>query len=357
MILKSILIQDLRNIEQANIEFNNRFNIIYGENGSGKTSLLEGIYLLSSGKSFRTSNTNKIVKQGTDCFTLFGRTTQPIEATIGLQKSSKQKTIKINGEAQNSAVNLAKSLPALIVTQDSHKLIDSGPQIRREFLDWGLFHVEHNFFNVWRAYRKLLKQRNSALSLKSSKSELDAWNISLAEIGETYSKYRRNYIDELSPYFQEYSSLLLNGQSFNLKYKKGWPKELNLLKCLSSHYERDIITGRTEYGPHRADFLITQDETDCKDRISRGQQKLLVYSLYLSQIAYVKNTVGTDTLLLLDDLGSELDLKHAKKLLKLLQERFTQVCITTANLESLPLEQLQDVKLFHVKHGTFESTN
>ena len=357
MILKSIQIQDLRNIEHAKLEFNNQFNIIYGENGSGKTSLLEGIYLLSSGKSFRTSNTHKIVKQGSDSFTLFGKTTQPTEATIGLQKSSKQKTIKINGETQNSAINLAKSLPALIVTQDSHKLIDSGPQVRREFLDWGLFHVKHDFVNVWRAYRKLLKQRNSALSLRSSRDELDAWNIGLSELGEKYSTYRSNYIAELSPYFQEYSALLLNEQRFNLKYKKGWPKELNLLKCLSSQYERDIITCRTEYGPHRADFLITQEDIDCKDRVSRGQQKLLVYSLYLSQIEYVKNSVGTDTLLLLDDLGSELDLNHATKLLKLLQERFSQVCITTANLESLPLEQLQDVKLFHVKHGTFESTN
>jgi len=357
MILKSIQIQNLRNIQTANIEFCDHFNIIYGDNGSGKTSLLEAIYLLSSGKSFRTSNSLKVIKQGTDSFTLFGKTEYPEEASIGLQKTSRDKTIKINGDRQTSAVNLAKTLPALIVTQDSHKLLDAGPQIRREFLDWGLFHVKHDFVDIWRSYRRLLKQRNGALSERARKDELDAWNISIAEIGEKYSAYRVNYVEDLSPFFAEYSLQLLGSSSFNLKYKKGWPKDNNLLNCLSSQYERDIITGRTEYGPHRADFVVTQDETDCKERVSRGQQKLLVYALYLSQIAYVKSTSNTDTLLLLDDLGSELDISHATKLLKLLEERFTQVCITTANLESLPLGELQKTNLFHVKHGTFKLMN
>lgn len=357
MILRSIQINNLRNIEQAKLEFGPYFNIIYGDNGSGKTSLLEGIYLLSTGKSFRTNNVQKIIRQNTDSFTLFGITSSPKESSIGLQKSASQRTIKIDGEAQQTAVDLAKSLPTLIVTQDSHKLLDAGPQNRREFLDWALFHVKHEFVDVWRDYRRQLKQRNFALSQKISRDSLQPWNAGLAKAGEMYSEFRQDYIKELRPFFEQYSSLLLDDEKYSLKYKKGWPKEVCLFECLSSQYEKDIITGRTEYGPHRGDFIVTQQQTDCKDRISRGQQKLLVYSLYLSQLAYVKSSSNTETLLLLDDLGSELDLNHATKLLKLLDDKFTQVCITTANLDSLPIDQLSDKKLFHVKHGTFELMN
>jgi len=358
MSLTNLRIQNVRNIKEANLEFGPQFNIFYGENGSGKTSLLEAVYLLSTGKSFRTSNIPKVIQNSTDYLLLFGKLDSKKNQNIGLRKTNdKLSEIHINGEKVNKLSELAQCLPTLVVTQDSHKLLESGPQWRREFLDWGLFHVKHDFGETWSNYRKILKQRNMALSSHASKKEIDAWNFNLAATGSKITSHRKEYISQLIPHFQKYSGSLLGEGEFQLKYKQGWPQDLDLLESLSSQYERDIITGRTEYGPHRADLTVLFNGKDSKDHVSRGQQKLLVYSLKLGQIALMNEMSNKDTLMLLDDLGSELDVIHASKLIVLLANYFTQVFITTANLETLPLNEVVNKKMFHVKHGTIESLN
>jgi len=356
MILKQIHIHDVRNISEAKIEFGNHLNILYGENGSGKSSVLESIYLLSSGKSFRSRQITKIIKENKKKLTLFGKLESADKTTtLGIEKSSSGHKIHINGESVNQISALAMCLPVLVVTQDSHKLLEAGPQWRRQFIDWGLFHVKHEFHAIWSNYRRLLKNRNQALLNKASKSEIEAWNEGLASYGSTYSELRQEYIEAVLPYFAKYTALLLDDENCNLIYKRGWPKDSDLLDCLNSQYERDRVSGRTAYGPHRSDVTVIMKDRDAKDHASRGQQKLLVYALNLAQIAYLKEISGKETLLLLDDLGAELDIDHSRKLLGLISDRFAQVCITTANLESLPLKEFQDLKLFHVEHGTIHS--
>ena len=353
MILKHIHIHNVRNISEAKIEFGNHLNILYGENGSGKTSVLESIYLLSSGKSFRSRHITKIIKENKNKLTLFGKLESADKTTnLGLEKSGSGYKIHINGESVNQISALAIRLPVLVVTQDSHKLLDSGPQWRRQFIDWGLFHVKHEFHSIWSRYRRSLKNRNQALVNKASKVEIEAWNEGLASYGETYSNLRQEYIKDVLPYFKEYVTLLLNDDDCDIVYKRGWSKEISLNDCLNGQYERDRISGRTAYGPHRSDLTVILKGKDAKDHVSRGQQKLLVYALYLAQIAYLKKVTEKETLLLLDDLGAELDKEHSHKLLSLISEQFSQVCITTANLTSLSLGELQDVRMFHVKHGT-----
>ena len=352
MILKQIHIHDVRNITEAKISFGNHLNILYGENGSGKSSVLESIYLLSSGKSFRSRHITKIIKENKNKLTLFGKLESADKAiTLGIEKSSSGHKIHINGETVSQISALAICLPVLVVTQDSHKLLEAGPQWRRQFIDWGLFHVKHEFHSIWSSYRRLLKNRNQALVNKATKAEIEAWNDGLATYGEQYSNLRQEYIKAVLPYFKEYTSLLLDDDDCDLIYKQGWSKDLSLIDCLNGQYERDRITGRTAYGPHRSDITVFMKGRDAKDHVSRGQQKLLVYALNLAQIAYLKQVSEKETLLLLDDLGAELDKEHSRKLLALISEQFSQVCITTANLESLPLTELQDVRMFHVEHG------
>jgi len=358
MILDEIRIHDVRNISEAKLEFGKHLNILFGENGSGKSSVLESIYLLSSGKSFRSTQITKIIQENKKKLTLFGKISgSGTSTTLGLEKSRSGHIIHINSEKINRISELAKCLPVLVVTQDSHKLLEAGPQWRRQFVDWGLFHVKHEFHAIWGNYRKLLKNRNLALSQQASIAEIDAWNEGLASYGETYSELRTEYIKSLSPYFENFATELLGKGDYELQYKRGWSLDISLLSCLQNNYERDRFSGRTEFGPHRADFILLVDQRDAKDHVSRGQQKLLVYALNLAQIAYIKQLSEKETLLLLDDLGSELDLEHSEKLLSLISSHFSQVCITTANIESLPLGKFKNIKMFHVKHGTIESVS
>ncbi len=353
MMLSSIKISNVRNIRQLSINFGPRFNIFHGENGAGKSAILEAIYLLSAGKSFRTHHIKKLISYEESQIILFAQVqdNDDVISNLGLLKSAKGNEIRINGEDVKSISELAIRLPVLVTTQDSHKLIDSGPQWRRQFLDWGLFHVKHEFLSVWKNYNKLLKQRNSALFNGCHRDELIAWDNSLAHYGQQYDQIRKTFINEFTPYFVEFSQYLLGKRAYNLVYQQGWPKDLIYAECLDKYREKDVASRRTEYGPHRADLRIEVDLQNSRDTASRGQQKLLVYALNFALIAYLEETKGIKTLMLLDDLGSELDPRHTAKLLRLLRDKFSQVCITTANLEALALDNYDDVKLFHVKHG------
>ena len=358
MLLDYIHIKDFRNIVEAKIQFGKQLNVFYGENGSGKSSVLESIYMLTTGKSFRTRQITKIIKEKENKLTLFGKLEQAgNKATLGLERSVRGHVIRINGETVTRFSALASCLPVLVITQDSHKLLEAGPQWRRQFIDWGLFHVEHNFLSIWLNYRKLLKNRNVALANGAKQAEIDAWNEGLASYGEAFTAQRQAYITGILPLFQDFTDILLGNRACNLEYRRGWPASSNLLDTLNSQYQRDIRRGRTSYGPHRGDLVVKINGYEAKDHVSRGQQKLLVNALYFAQISYLKKNSNKNTLILLDDLGAELDIGHARKLINLVATRFSQVCITTANLDSLPLDKNNKVKLFHVKHGDIKSVD
>lgn len=353
MLLQSVKISHVRNIQQLSIELGPRFNVFYGENAAGKTSILEAIYLLSTGKSFRSHQIRKIISYDADEITVFAKIKDNKEqqTNLGLRKTTQGYEIRINGDKTKNLSELASRLPILVTTQDSHKLIDSSPQWRRQFLDWGLFHVEHDFFTIWKNYRKLLKQRNSALQHSRPPEEIKIWDQSLGEYGQQYDQLRQHFISEFSPYFIEFSRYLLGKNEYNIEYSRGWPKGLSYQENLDKTFDRDYLHKRTEYGPHRADIHLYINSKHTRDSASRGQQKLLVYALNLALIAYLEDKTGSKPLMLLDDLGSELDPHHANRLLSLLWERFSQVCITTANLDTLPVNDFTELKLFHVEHG------
>lgn len=349
MIIERIHIFNVRNISEIDIRLGNHLNIFHGENGSGKTSILEAIYMLSSGKSFRSRKIRKIIKEHEDKLTIFA---QFDEVTMGLERSYSSRKMQVNGESVSKVSTLAKHFPVLIITQDSHRLFDSGPLNRRQFLDWGLFHVEHDFLSVWSNYRKLLKNRNVALSNNASESEIIAWDQGLVLYGSKYTDFRKSYLAKLLPHFIRYARLLFGNYSFDLEYKQGWSEDKSFGECLAEQYPKDRFARRTVYGPHRSDLIVKINNRDAKDHVSRGQQKMLVYALYFSQVTLLKEIHNKETLILLDDLGAELDVQHAQKLLSLVSELFSQACITTANIDSLPLAKFESVKMFHVEHGS-----
>jgi len=352
--LSEIRITNVRNITSASVHFGTKFNIFFGENGSGKTSVIESVYLLATAKSFRSTLVRKIINENNHSLTVFGRihgTTDTELINIGIEKTLDANTIRINGNSVKLLSELAECLPVLVIEQDSHKLLESGPQWRRKFVDWGLFHVKRDFTSIWSDYRQSLKQRNALLIQGATSDVIQSWTEGLVALGETYSLMREEYVKILSPYFINHVALLLGEDDYCISYRRGWPKDISLKHCMAIQLEKDRASCRTNYGPHRADLLVKKNGKDVRDFVSRGQQKLLVYALNLAQVSLLKDLQNKETMLLLDDLGSELDLTHSSKLLALLSQSFGQVCITTANLETIPIAGMEDVKLFHVKQG------
>jgi len=357
-VLTEISITNVRNINTALLPLGPKFNVFFGLNGSGKTSVIESIYLLATARSFRTTQVRKIINENNHSLLVFGRIQGLNGSTqIGVEKSLGTSSIRLNSKTIKVVSELAECLPVLVIEQDSHKLLEAGPEWRRKFIDWGLFHVKHDFTPVWTSYRKSLKQRNALLVQGASFDVIQSWTDGLTRLGESYSDMRQSYVEELEPYFIKYVDLLLSEQNFSLTYKKGWPKDVSLDECMSESLAKDMASFRTHYGPHRADLVIRRNGKDARDLVSRGQQKLLVYALNLAQVSLLKEVKDKDTILLLDDLGSELDVKHSSNLLTLLSDSFGQVCITTANLDSIPITEMENVKLFHVKHGSIEVIN
>ncbi|WP_455218130.1 DNA replication/repair protein RecF [Kaarinaea lacus] len=177
MAIKQLEVQHFRNITLAQINPENRLNFIFGDNGSGKTSLLEAIFCIGRGKSFRTHKTSTLIQAGNESFMVVGKITQHGRTdTIGMERSSQGSQIRISGKAIKTTSELTEQQPIALLEPGLHRLIEEGPEYRRKFVDWGVFHVEPGFGATWKAYRRALDQRNAALRDRWSKTAIDQWN-------------------------------------------------------------------------------------------------------------------------------------------------------------------------------------
>ncbi len=354
MPLTELHIRNIRNIAETRLNLSPGVTLFSGVNGSGKTSLLEAIYLLGTGKSFRTHRTEKIIRRGEQESTVFGRLSRENggEDSLGVKKDRTGLEIKKNQKPITNRSILASSLPLMVVTPNSHNLLEGGPQWRRRFVDWGVFHVEQRFSSHWNTFRRLLKQRNALLARQElERAELEAWDSAFVAVVEEITALRRAYLEALEPHAVFFLKALGFEESFDMSYQPGFSLGSSFGEQLAQGYVRDRAMKRTQLGPHRADIRFSFDGVDVRQWISRGQQKLLVYALFLAQNRYLRQTRGKEAILLLDDLSAELDEHRLNKLLVLLEKEFAQVLITTANKESLPKEFVDHARLFHVEQG------
>lgn len=358
MPLTELHIRNVRNIAESRLSLNPGVTLFSGVNGSGKTSLLEAIYLLGTGKSFRTHRTEKIIRRGEQESTVFGRISRQGggEDCLGVKKGRSGLEIKKNQKPIANRSILANSLPLVVVTPNSHNLLEGGPQWRRRFVDWGVFHVEHDFGSRWNTFRRLLKQRNALLARPElERAELEAWDAAFVTVVEEISTLRQAYLESLKPYVELFLEALGFEQGFEMTYQSGYSSASAFAEQLVQGFARDKAVKRTELGPHRADVRFSFDGVDVRQWISRGQQKLLIYALFLAQNRYLRQVTGKEAILLLDDLSAELDEYRLHDLLSLLEKEFTQVLITTANRDSLPKSFVDHVHLFHVEQGQVSS--
>lgn len=362
MSLTEVSIHNLRNIEQAKFNLSPELNLFYGENGSGKTSILEAVYLLSTGKSFRTSAHKNLIRDGEQAATVFGviRSLQESginkTSSLGVSKAVSSSDYRINGTPIKHRSELARLLPLLVVTPTSHQLLDAGPHWRRRYLDWGVFHVEHNFGQNWAMFKRGLQQRNSLLNkgirTRHEREMLRSIDLELGRLGGIIEEARDSYFSQLEPWLEKMIASLLDFEDLEFQLRQGTPQGLCFEDYLKQGVEQDMRRGRTVYGPHTADIKIRIGKYDAKELLSRGQQKLLVYALLLAQIAMFRSETGKQTILALDDVSSELDNHRLQQLLSLLREQFSQLLITSVKKDDLELDQFSECSLFHVKQGT-----
>jgi DNA replication and repair protein RecF len=353
MRIKSLGIRNLRLISAADIAAFGKLNLIFGPNASGKTSLLEAIYLLAASRSFRTPNMLELLRHGSDILQVTAKVVdlQGRIIPLGLERSREGLQLRAGGKRVNRASELAQWLPAQIIHPDSHLLVSGGPKGRRRFLDWGVFHVEPQFQSVWRRYDKALKQRNAALKARAQ-SPLDrVWDSELHETANEIDRLRRRYVEGLVETLPQFTEAIMGAQQFELEYDPGWDQSRSLLEELAHTLARDRKRGFTCSGPHRADLVFSHRGQPAAQIISRGQQKMLVVALFLAQAELLNRRTGRSSVLLFDDLAAELDAEHRQKTLLVLEGMSVQVFITALDKDVVRPTAGTDHKLFHVEHG------
>lgn len=363
MPLKRLSVTAVRNLHPVTIYPSPHINLIYGDNGSGKTSLLEAIHILGLARSFRSTRLQPVIQHQHDACTVFGELLldNGVVTSMGITRSKQADyQIRIDGQTVRSTAQLADTLPLQLINPDSFRLLEGAPKQRRQYLDWGVFHVEHQFLGTWQRLQKSLKQRNSLLRRgRIERSQMGPWEAELVASSERIDLFRRAYIAKLKPVFEDVLSQLVSLDDLTLSYFRGWDKDRDLQAVLDSQFDRDSQLGHTQAGPQRADLRLRIKGMNAAEVLSRGQQKLVVCALKIAQ-GYLLKERGRqqDCVFLVDDLPSELDEHHRGALCRLLEGLNCQVFITGVEAEQLARSWQKETLLtmFHVEHGHIAQT-
>jgi DNA replication and repair protein RecF len=384
--LVELTVDDLRCLEHAELQLHPGHNLIWGGNGSGKTSLLESIFLLGRGRSFRTRNSERLIRHGRDRLVVFGRTAggnDPGDSTcsdaglerlgigevnrspgnpadlmrsgipssltqaLGVQVSRADGTIaRISGATARSLTELTQAFPVQVIDPGVHKLVEEGGHRRRRWMDWAVFHVEHQFGDWWLRYTRILKQRNAAL--RTQPAQVSVWDAELARVGELIAESRRRFVESLLPYWRE-SVLALSGLEPELHYFKGWAQDVSLAEALAASKARDESKRLTHPGPHRADVIVRMNGRPAREVLSRGQQKLVAVAMTLAQLNLLQEATQTTPTLLLDDPAAELDGDHLRRFIEQVMRLQSQLVLTSLHSESHLFGTPN--RVFHVEQG------
>ena len=352
MILTQFQVITFRNLVSLTFSPSPGVNAIVGPNGVGKSSVLEAIHTLSAGHSFRTRKARELIAHNADSFTVSGLLQDRLgrEHRCGMRRSNTgDVTLRMDYEPVHSMATISRAIPVKALTPDSHALIQDGPTARRQFIDWGAFHFDADFFANWKLYRRALSQRNHALRTHSPTAEIVSWNDEFAAAGSWIDQCRTNYLNQLQPFFKHLLEQLTTSFTVNLAYKRGFSEERTLLETLEKNLSQHQRFRTTTDGPHRAELAMTVGEHPARQVLSRGQQKLVVYALHLAQLEVLHQDSDRHAIVLSDDLASELDRENLSQVLSLLASKPTQVFIAgTERLEQATNFDMLDGKLTRV---------
>jgi DNA replication and repair protein RecF len=362
--LKNLQIQKVRNLRQVRLPDFQQVNVFYGRNGAGKTSVLEAIHLLGMGRTFRGSGVRSLITHGESFCTVYGEVTVENDGdfsrcpgiAIGVQRElTGEAQIRIGGQPAGGLAELAVQFPLQVISAASFDLLTGAPNGRRQYLDWGVFHVEQRFYSEWKRFQRCIKQRNTLLRRgKIGEQELSVWTRDLAAAGTAISEFREAYFKLLVPRFIAIMAELAPSLvALELRYRKGWDKALTYADALQQGLSSDIEHGYTHIGPQRADIRVLSNGHLASETLSRGQQKLVVCGLKLAQGQLMSAAGRSGCTYLIDDLPSELDEQHSALVCSQLAGMGAQVfitCIQRDDVESMWPPGSRPA-LFHVEQG------
>lgn len=353
MKLDTLRIAGLRSLESVSLELPAGISVFIGANGAGKTSVLEAAYLLSHGRSFRAGTRDVLVRRGHSSLSVFAEVQSASGAVrrLGLGREGSRWSARVDGDTAASLGALVRECAVVCFEPGSHDLIAGSAEHRRQYVDWGLFHVEHDFIGQWRRYQRALKQRNALLRRGQADDALmEPWEIELAASGEAISAYRADYVAQVTPEVARLAQALLPELGdVSLRYRRGWDEEQSLADALAERRGRDIARGHTTAGPHRADFSVSFQRAPLREHLSRGQEKLTALACVLAQASLHAALVGDWPVICLDDLASELDQEHQAWVVSQLVGHDVQVLVTGTELPAALEGRASSV--FHVEHG------
>jgi DNA replication and repair protein RecF len=362
--LNRLQINHVRNLQQVKLQKLQQVNVFFGRNGSGKTSVLEAIHLLGMARSFRGNSIKSLIAHSQVGCTVFGNAVPSGPSPgagipLGVQRNrAGEAQIKVGGKAVRTVAELVEQFPLQVITADSFGLLTGSPGARRQYLDWGVFHVEHHFFSQWQRFQRCIKQRNKLLRRgKISDKEISVWTRDLADSGTAINSYREAYFKLLTPRFQAIMGQLAPSlPGLELRFRQGWDKHLCYGDALANSMESDLEQGYTHAGPQRADIRVTYDGHLAADTLSRGQQKLVVCGLKLAQGQLMSELGRGKCTYLIDDLPSELDKEHSQLICGLLATMEAQVFITCVHHSDITAvwPESKELAMFHVEHGTVQ---
>lgn len=351
MFIKKLNIHNFRNIIQKEINFSEKINIFHGTNGVGKTSILESINYISSGKSFRKGNFKSLINCQSDQLTVY------LECIINESPYSFSSSKKIDGKwrakINNSKItkqsDITNLLPVVSIDPEVYRLVDFGPLYRRNFLDWLVFHVKHDYLVLWKKVYKCIKQLNVLYKNKATREEIDLWENLFIELSESLTQIRRDLFKEIKPKILESSKNMLNEiNNLSIEFKQGWNNSLTLQEQMIIDRSKNIRFGQLQHGPHKMDILINSGKSQASQTLSRGQKKVLAITFYMSYIDTLTK-YNIKPILCLDDLDAEIDDDKLNIVADFFKNTKYQVFITSVHKNKIQNAFVKSA-MFHVKH-------
>lgn len=353
-------IRNLRRFDSVSLSPGPGLNVLTGDNGAGKTSVLEALHLLGYGRSFRGRVREGLIRDGAEALEVFAQwsispATGSTAASVhqaGLRHTGRAWEARMDGAPVERLGDICSAFAVVTFDPGSHALVSGSAETRRRYLDWGLFHVEPEFMGAWRRYSRALKQRNALLKRRVGGDELAPWEVELGHSGERLGAMRRNYLSLLEPRIEGLAAGLVPAIGrLALDYLPGWREsDTGLADALLIARDRDLQAGFTSVGPHRADWQIRFSALPGREALSRGQAKLTALSALLAQAAHHADASGQWPVVALDDLPSELDRTHQARVLEYLLASGAQVFVTGTEAPE-GASGRAGCTLFHVEHG------
>ena len=356
MVISKIKLVNFRNLESFSVYPSAKLNLLQGGNGSGKTAVLEAICFMARGRSFRAGVSGSLINLESKSMAVHVDVAESSGTTLsfsGISRKGEPTLFKVDGLERSRGSDISRALPVQVITPDESDLVFSGPSVRRSFLDWGLFHVEHEYLELARKYKKTLKQRNAWI--KTGAQVSDPWLHELAALAAEINEQRKSYLARICNLLRAELAAYGGFGKIGLEYYGGGvgldPNEA--LEKFQSQIPYDQKAGTTSLGPHRGDIKIFFNGTAAKDYLSRGQAKLVSVLFALSQTKLLLNERSRKSILLIDDISAELDEDNLVQCMEMISEMQMQTFMTSSNilLSTIFEKSFEESKTFHVKHG------